>query len=734
MTTLATPQRPTRLPPVFPGFENPDSAGKYPPLHLQLPEFIRASFLDSLGDPSERQATEETERLRELCRNGNPFPLIAHQWPFLVIPPESPDHDIFRDNLKRIDEAKITDAMRAAILHSDNPTLRLDWWQYIIIAGFFDSTIGEISIKGNTGAGKGGSVSVAINLWYDVYGESRCHVTGRDFSHAVNNIFAEVMKWRVRMTAPSYGRELEQSIEGDEKSHYIHIVNPSVTSRTAGEAFSGAHGGNTIWTFDESTSHPDSFFDNAAKNARTIVKLANPRTMAGRFRRDFEALDDINSIGIVPGVLRMRLCVTTGGPDCINVARERLKEPVGPKGGIAIGDKVYDEGQPIPSEDFERVKLLIPNQIDLAKFRSIIASPDKRVEVPVFGYGRFPDEDPESQVVLSSWLSAHENHFYNLVESGVKIPVNAVGVDVGRSLDSDPSVIAAGSEIGIAAFHELHCRSTIGVARWVCGTLTKKHGVNLREGKIPVVVDATGIGSGVVDQLREMGVWVIEFYGNATADINSRLWANLRTQVYATLGGRLDPSGPFSEIPADYDPARDGPLVHSNPWAIPANDRFRREITAPEKKFANDMIRFGIEPKELIKQKLNGQSPDYADAATYLWHAVTVFRNLQSYFASYNGPLTVWPQPNREQAEWLQREDEKRAAKIRHDRDSAYAGLGIDLSNAASDNAETADGETGQQPGAREQQGPASPTLDWLRQRYGGGSDNGDKFSGLFGE
>lgn len=747
-----------RLPDIFPGFTKPESTDKYPPLHEQFVHFLRASFLDQVGDPAERQATEETERLREKCRAGNPFPLIAHQWPFLVIPPESPDHAIFRENLSRIGEAKITDAMRAAILDPSNPVLRLDWWQHIVIAGFFDPTIGEISIKGCTGAGKGSSVSTANNLWFDVYHEARVHVSGRDFSHAVNNIFAEVMKWRRQMRHPYPARELGQSIEGNEKSHYIHIVNPSTTSATAGEAFSGAHGENTLWNFDESTSHPDSFFDNAAKNARTIIKLANPRTMAGRFRRDFEALEDINSIGIVPGTLRMRLCVTVGGPDCINVARERLKEPVGPKKGITINGTHYAEGTPIPADDFEHVKLLIPNQIDLAKFRSIMASPDKRVEVPVFGLGRFPDEDPESQVILSSWLHAHEQHWQKLVESGIRIPVTCVGLDVAASLDGDPSVLAAGSEVGIAGIHEKHIKSPKGVALWACGVCSKHFKVQLREGKLPVVVDCSGgYGGGVVENLREMGVWVIEFMGNATSDINPRMWGNLRAQSYATLGARLDPSGPFSEIPEDYDPETHGPLIHSNPWAIPlvanvgrgeketVNDRLRRELVAPEKKYASDGIRFHIESKDDVKKKLNGQSPDYADAATMLWHGITVFRNLQSYFASYSGPLTVWPQPTAEQSEWLERDDAKRSAKLqRENAESIYAGFGIDVAKAGSYNDDSHGGDSSVGDGGSESGSAAvdgggsgvSPTLEWLRQRYGDGgeSERGGKFDRFFGE
>ena len=404
----------------------------------------------------------------------------------------------------------------------------------------------------------------------------------------------------------------------------------------------------------------------------------------------------------------------------------------------------YAETEELSPDHAIRASVLIPGQMDLALFRENCSHRDQRI-VDVFAHGLFPKEDPETQVILTSWLADHEQYFFKLHELGIQIPVTCVGVDIGRSLTGDPSVIAAGSEIGIAAFHEKHIRSTIGVAKWVCGYISKTFNVKLREGKVPVVVDATGIGSGVADQLRSEGVWVIEFFGNATADINPRQWNNLRTQSYATLGGRLDPSGPFSEVPADYDPAIHGPLVHTNPWAIPPSDRFRREIVAPEKKFSGDMIRFGIEPKDLIKIKLNGQSPDYADAATMLWHGITVFRNLQSYFASYSGPLTVWPQPTAEQSEWLERDDAKRSAKLqRENAESIYAGFGIDVAKAGSYNDDSHGGDSSVGDGGSESGSAAvdgggsgvSPTLEWLRQRYGDGgeSERGGKFDRFFGE
>ena len=135
---------------------------------------------------------EETESAREACRNGNPFPLVARQWPSLVVPNDDPAIGIFRRDSSPKRFADLPDEMQEAILHPDNPVLRLCYWQKIILAGFFCDLIGEVFIKGCTGAGKGAVVGMAANLWHDVFAESRAICTSESFDHAMKNIFGEI--------------------------------------------------------------------------------------------------------------------------------------------------------------------------------------------------------------------------------------------------------------------------------------------------------------------------------------------------------------------------------------------------------------------------------------------------------------------------------------------------------------------------------------------------------------
>lgn len=590
-----------------------------------------------------------TEELREKCRQGNPFPLVAWQWPFLVLT-DPEEIDLFNRSMDRPEVfERLTDCIRSACLDLSNPPLRLDWWQKIIIAGFFDMSIGEIATKGATGTGKGASVGLAINLWYDVFGESRTTLTSETYAHALANIFGEVTQWRMKMTHPAPGSLLSESIS-ESKRHYVIVRNPASDT---GEAFSGAHGSNTLYVYDEATAVSDTLIDNSEKNARKIVMLANPRTLLGRFRAAFEPLGDrLDEIGICYGNIGQRICVTVSGLDTMNVVNGRLKLPVAPRGGITIRGTTYDQGRPIPQEEYELVKPLIPNQIDTALYRNNAARPDPR-EVAIYAHGRFPTEDPLKQVILVSWLARHQEYWRKAGgEIGEKIPVTCFGLDVARSLVGDRTVLAAGSDIGMRELLDARIPDVTMIADWVVSQAAERYGLTLTHGRVPVAIDyGGGYGSGVGDLLRRRGVWVIEFQPGSGSRFSPRNFANLRTESYALLGMRLDPQGPYA----------------ATPWALPPADGLVRELTAPEKMYGSDLVRFGLQPKELIKQKMAGHSPDLADATTYLFHAVRILHNLDEYFRSYERPPVIWPvvEPGSKLAERMGEERREEVEKFR---------------------------------------------------------------------
>jgi len=585
---------------------------------------------DLTGGNQDVQAKRELEDARQKCRDGNPFPLVALQWPRLVIDDEG-EAALFdpRLELHRFDH--LPDYLLDVVLSDDAPQLRLDWWQRIVLAGFFAEPIGEINCAGATGCGKGLSVSLGICLWFDVFPVSRQHLTSRSFDHVQTNLFGEVRQWMRRMEHVDRGLILNQSI-GDGERHYIKILNPSPSASTAGEAFSGAHGPNTLYVFDEASAVVDEFVVNAQKNAMKIVSLSNPRTLFGLFRDGFKPIEqsDRNRIGVCSGTVGMRLCVSVGGSDCANVRHQRLRRPVAPLGGIEINGRRFDEGEPIPKEYKPSVKPLIDNQIDIAQFRAICAKPDQR-EVDVFAHGKFPTEDPQKQVVMASWLQRHIDAWH------VGIPVTAFGLDVARSKSGNETMLAAGGPRGLNRLYPWQKDDVIYHAEETIRIAATEYGIDLRKGQNPVCVDTDGLGGGTADMLKRYGVWVIEFHGGIPSPVAPRQYGNWRTEAYATLGRRLNPDDMWGQTT----------------WALPPGDTaLYAELSAPEKVYPRgDALRFSLSPKRKpqghqassslvlsVEEKL-GRSPDRGDAAVYLFVAVRIRENMNEFFAEYSGPL-----------------------------------------------------------------------------------------------
>jgi hypothetical protein len=157
------------------------------------------------------------------------------------------------------------------------------------------------------------------------------------------------VKWRDKMAHPGAGDACAEGINHT-KRHYVVLLNPDASSATAGEAFSGAHGLNTCYVYDEATAHPYSFVENARRNAHRIIALANPRTLGGWFRDGFKKVPDGQRIAIFPGDMRMRMCMSIGGADCLNVRYQRLKVPVAPKGGLEISRNCHLLGEAFGGE------------------------------------------------------------------------------------------------------------------------------------------------------------------------------------------------------------------------------------------------------------------------------------------------------------------------------------------------------------------------------------------------
>ena len=567
-------------------------------------------FADAWSGDEESDAKElELHRrkiCRDKCRDGNPWPLVAYQWPSLII----------KDPV----EAKF---FEGEIGDLNNPCLRIDWWQRLGVESAFRPKYSEIFFKGNRGAGKTCIVGMVYNLYFDCYDTLKAHCTSANYAHTRQYLMGEVKSWRQLMHNPAPAHVLHDQIHAGEDK-YIKIINPAANSR--GEEFSGIHpkaDGKVIFAFDESSAVQKLFYEQALDGANLIFAMSNPRTTIGWFRDAYRPLGDKeDEIGECLAPKGKRLCITVGGLDCANVKYERLRGPVGPPGGIEVRGKRYEQADEIPKDIWQEDLLpLIGGQIDLTMYRQIRNHPEKWWG-DCFADGKFVKEDAEKQVILGSWLQRHRDAWK---ETKDQIKVEAFAYDAARSVNGDDNVLATGGVDG--------CREII---QWKCKDLTEScdkiiaiaqgYGIDLTLTQHPVVVDVVGVGAGAADILRKLGVWVIEHH----AGMKSQWWPKeclgLRTETYHIMGRRLSP--------ADY--------WGQKPWPIPTCEVLAQELTAPLKIYPEgDRSRFKLEPKDTVKTKLVSGSPDRADALVMLWYGIFMCNNYYEMLTSYQDELVT---------------------------------------------------------------------------------------------
>ena len=480
------------------------------------------------------------------------------------------------------------------------PGVVLDEFQRDILASLFDPTIREVYVKGNTSCGKGGAVAIAVCVYFAVYPQSKIVLTSATYHHARSVLFAEVGKWWQRMQYAAPGKLLAGGIH-DGAQHYIDVVNPD-----SDEAFSGRHGRSTLFVFDEATALPDTRYKLADTQATKFIAVANPRTLGGAFRSAFpvSAMDETQTV-VAP--IGRRRCITVDGADCMNVKERRLENPVGPIGGIEIDGTQYDQGDAIPPEQYEKVQPIIPGQVCYDTWKAIVSDSSEFVR-EVFGHGRFPTEDPETQLVQPSWMARAVDAW----SEGVGVV--GFGLDVAASQSGDATVLAAGCEDGVRHVHVRREADTMQTVAWVIATVEKRYGIDLTAGEATVAVDMDGLGKGVGDRLAEQGVRVLEMRGNATPVEERHRCQNRRTEMYAQLADRLDPA------------------QHGEAFALPDDRELLDELVAHEKLWrGSDGLKFGLQPKDrrpgqtfngrTLREKL-GRSPDKSDAVAYLFQAV----------------------------------------------------------------------------------------------------------------
>lgn len=169
-------------------------------------------------------------------------------------------------------------------------------------------------------------------------------------------------------------------------------------------------------------------------------------------------------------------------------------------------------------------------------------------------------------------------------------------VDVATS-GKDKTVIATRQGRQITKLDYTTGNTTMTVVAKVQGVVGKQ----ALEQKQPIVVDATGVGSGVADRLAELGYNVVRYTGAASTKAVSRDgqhgFTNVRSAAYWRLRELLDPANPPDER-----------------IILPPHSDLTADLTTPTWSEVTGLPpRYKVETKERLVERL-GRSPDMGDA------------------------------------------------------------------------------------------------------------------------
>lgn len=205
--------------------------------------------------------------------------------------------------------------------------------------------------------------------------------------------------------------------------------------------------------------------------------------------------------------------------------------------------------------------------------------------------GLFP-QDTEDSVIPLSWITAAQDRWQEWNAAGRDLsPLTAIGIDVSRG-GADQTVAAPRHGDVVL---ELQTRTgaqsddTMATVAWV-ERLSAGHDARL-------VVDAIGVGAGVVDRLREKGYQTEGFVASAGTDM---------TDVTGDLGFVNKRAAAWWSLRDSLDPGRNPTLC------LPPSDDLAADLSAPRWALKSGR-KIQVESKDEIRKRL-GRSTDEGDA------------------------------------------------------------------------------------------------------------------------
>lgn len=324
------------------------------------------------------------------------------------------------------------------------------------------------------------------------------------------------------------------------------------------DRFQGFHEENILVVVDEAAGVPEDIFEAiegvlTSKHARLLL-LGNPTSVGGTFYNAFR----------VPGWK--------------TIAISAFDTPNFTVFGITDKDIANDTWEGKITGEFPHPKLITPAWVADKYKRWGPNSPAYQARA----LGQFPAEGEDTLIPLA-WIEAAMARWGEVPEDE---PVE-IGVDVAR-FGSDKTVIATRRGRKVLPLKVYAKQDTMETVGRVIA--------EQRDAKASTIkVDVIGIGSGVVDRLKEQRYPVIGI-NVAEAAMDTEKFANLRSELWWGLRERLDPN----------------PKVNPDPIALPSDDELLADLSGIKYKI-DSRGRIQVESKDDMKKRL-GRSPDRGDA------------------------------------------------------------------------------------------------------------------------
>ena len=538
------------------------------------------------------------------ARKGDVFNLLRLEWPELIITDKQELAD-FKEHCNRKE-------------HLD---LRLDDFQVDEIRASFDKMHSQVLVSGGTKLGKGFTLGgVVVNLWFNLYTDSKIVLIGPDVEHVKRCLFAEALIWRKKMTSHKDGSVpaeclTEKICDPNNPDHFIIIANPKT-----GEGLSGIHSGNPLFCFDESSGQPDSRYTDSLSQCASglLVAIGNPRQPSGWFWRAFKGFE--HGCKTVNSDAGPRRLISIGLIDCINVRANRVAGIVSPPGGMTVLDVFIPAGEVIPPELREKTKLLIPGQ-GCKKVCETLKRTVTADEVEWRVYGRFPKDNKVFILFQQSWW---ERSIERHKEIKDKIRPLALGIDVAGSENGDYCALAWGDTHGCLDI-DLIQNPNLMMLKGDVYQLAASRGVELRGGYVPVAIDSMAMGQMFADAMELDGCFVIRVGGSSGAERNKEQYVNRRAEMYGDLAGALNQQTFQKQIWALPDIGELWEELHALEKIYDLRGKWKLNSKRPMDAAAKARNQDG---RDSVFEKIN-RSSDRSDSVAYLFAAVM---NLADYY------------------------------------------------------------------------------------------------------